>query len=127
VSSKSPLGRALGLGTASGTQHWWLQRVGSVALLPLCLWFAVSLLTLPDLDYATVHAWLARPLNAFLMLLLVPVAAQHSWLGVEVIVQDYMHREASKLLALLALEFLHVLTGLAACLAILKVFFGAAA
>ena len=90
MSSKPPIGRALGLGAASHTHHWWLQRVGSAALLPLGVWFAVALLSLPDFQYATAYAWLARPWNAIAMLLFIATAAQHSWIGVDVIVEDYV-------------------------------------
>ena len=124
MSSKSALGRVLGLGTASATRHWWLQRVGAVALLPLGVWFAVALLSLPDLHFATVHAWLARPWNALLLLLLLPVAAHHSWLGVEVIVQDYVHDQTAKLVAMLGLQFLHVAAGALACWAVVRVALG---
>ena len=64
MSLRSPLGRVLGLGSAKdGTAHWWAQRVSAVALIPLTLWFVISLLTLPALDYGTVRVWLAAPLE----------------------------------------------------------------
>ena len=124
MSSKSPLGRALGLGTSSGTHHWWLQRVGAIALLPLGVWLAVSLLTLPDLGFTTVHGWVATPWHALLLLVLLPVSTHHSWLGVEVIVQDYVHGAAAKVVTLLLLKFLHVLLGAAAMLAVLRICLG---
>jgi len=127
VSLRSPLGRALGLGTASATHHWWLQRVGAVALLPLGIWFAVSLLTLPDLGYATVHAWVARPIDALLLLLLIPVAAHHSWLGVEVILQDYVPHPVARLIGRFVLQFLHAAIGAAASFAVLRIVLGAPA
>ncbi len=82
MSLRSPLGRVLGMGSAKdGTAHWWAQRVTAVALVPLTLWFVVSLLTLPALDYDTVRTWLSMPLNGFLAVLLVAVTAYHSYLG----------------------------------------------
>ena len=67
MSLRSPLSRVLGLGSAKdGTAHWWAQRVTAVALIPLTLWFLISLLTLPGLDYETVHTWLAVPITGFL-------------------------------------------------------------
>ncbi|MEO1321258.1 MAG: succinate dehydrogenase, hydrophobic membrane anchor protein, partial [Pseudomonadota bacterium] len=70
MSMKSPLGKALGLGSAKeGTEHWWTQRVSAVAMAPLMLWFVISMLVLPAHDYGTVSAWLAAPVNAVLMLL----------------------------------------------------------
>ncbi|MDE2304744.1 MAG: succinate dehydrogenase, hydrophobic membrane anchor protein [Gammaproteobacteria bacterium] len=124
-SLRSPLGRVSGLGSAKdGTSHWWAQRLSAVALLPLTLWFVISLLALPDLSYATVHAWLARPLDAFLAALGVAVLARHSLLGTSVIVEDYVHGPAAKLLALVGLRFMHVLAGAAGIFALLRLTFG---
>ncbi|HXQ31397.1 MAG TPA: succinate dehydrogenase, hydrophobic membrane anchor protein [Steroidobacteraceae bacterium] len=124
---KTPLGRVLGLGAAGGVQHWWLQRVGAVALAPLGAWFAIALLSLPDLRYATVHAWLAEPVHAVLMLLLAPVAMHHSWIGVTIVLEDYVHGMPAKRTALLVAQLLHLLLGVAAVFAILKVSLGSAA
>jgi succinate dehydrogenase / fumarate reductase membrane anchor subunit len=126
VSLKSPLGRVLGLGAAGGSHHWWLQRLSALALVPLGAWFVVALVTLPDLGYASVHAWLARPSSTVLLLLLVPVALHHSWLGVTVVVEDYVHSSLTKTLALLALQLAHVLAGATALYAVLRIAFGAA-
>jgi succinate dehydrogenase / fumarate reductase, membrane anchor subunit len=83
------MGRVLGLGSAkTGTAHWWSQRMTAVALIPLTLWFVVSLLTLRALDYATVRAWLSIPLSSLLAVLLVVVSAYHSYLGTTVVVED---------------------------------------
>lgn len=125
MSLRSPLGRVLGLGSAkSGTGHWWGQRVSALALIPLSLWFVFSLLLLPNLDYATARAWLHWPVSGFLAILLVAVAAYHSYLGTTVVVEDYVHSEGYKLLGLLLLRFLHVLVGGAAIFAILLIAFG---
>jgi succinate dehydrogenase / fumarate reductase membrane anchor subunit len=125
MSLRSPLGRALGLGSAkSGTAHWWAQRVSAIALLPLTLWFVFSLLLLPNLDYATARAWLQGATTGFLAILLVGVVAYHSYLGTSVIVEDYVHTEGYKLLGLLLLRFLHVLAAGAAIFSILRVAFG---
>jgi succinate dehydrogenase / fumarate reductase membrane anchor subunit len=125
MSLRSPLGRVLGLGSAKdGTQHWWAQRVSSVALIPLALWFMFSLLSLPVLDYAAVRAWLSFPLSGFLAVLLVGVLAYHSYLGTIVVIEDYVHSAGMKLLSLLLLRFAHVLVGGAGIFAILRVAFG---
>ena len=125
MSLRSPMGRVLGLGSAKdGTAHWWAQRVSAVALIPLTLWFAISLLTLPALDYATVRAWLSLPLSSLLAVLLVAVLTYHSYLGVTVVIEDYVHAAGSKLLSLLLLRFLHVIVGGAGIFAILRVAFG---
>ncbi|HXQ64778.1 MAG TPA: succinate dehydrogenase, hydrophobic membrane anchor protein [Steroidobacteraceae bacterium] len=124
---KTPLGRVLGLGAAGGVQHWWLQRVGAVALAPLGAWFAIALFSLPDLGYTTVHAWLAEPIHAVLMLLLAPIAVHHAWIGVTIVLEDYVHGRVAKSVTLLLAQLLHLLIGVAAMFAILKVALGGAA
>lgn len=121
---RSPLGAVLGQGAAGGVHHWWLQRVSSVALVPLGLWFAVSLALLPDLGYATVHAWLGAPVAAVLMLLLVVTAVHHSWLGVAVVLEDYVAGRTRRTLALLLSQLLHLVLAVAASFAVLKVALG---
>jgi succinate dehydrogenase / fumarate reductase membrane anchor subunit len=127
MSSKSPLGQALGQGVVSGTHHWWLQRVTAIALALLGPWFAVSLLMQPKLDYAHAHAWLASPANAVLMLLFVPALVYHSWLGVVVVIEDYVPAKSKKLTALVVVQFLHLVVGAAALYGVLKVALGSAA
>ena len=125
MSLRSPVGRVLGLGSAKdGTSHWWAQRVSAVALIPLTLWFLLSLLALPALDYATVRAWLSVPLSGLLAVLLVAVLTYHSYLGTTVVIEDYVHAAGTKLLSLLPLRFLYVLVGGAGIFAILHVAFG---
>ena len=125
MSLRSPVGRVLGLGSAKdGTGHWWAQRVTAVALIPLTLWFLLSLLALPMLDYATVRAWLSVPLSGLLAVLLVAVLTYHSYLGTIVVIEDYVHAAGTKLLSLLLLRFLYVLVGGAGIFAILHVAFG---
>jgi succinate dehydrogenase / fumarate reductase membrane anchor subunit len=125
MSLRSPMGRVLGLGSAKdGTAHWWAQRVSAAALVPLTLWFAVSLLALPALDYGTVRAWLSVPLSSLLAVLLVAVTAYHSYLGTGVVIEDYVHSAGRKLVSLLLLRFLYVIVGGAGIFAILRVAFG---
>jgi succinate dehydrogenase / fumarate reductase membrane anchor subunit len=127
MSLKTPLGRVLGLGAAGGgAHHWWLQRVSAVALAPLGVWFVVALLTLPDFGYGTVHGWLAQPAHGLAMALLVLTATYHSWLGITVIIEDYVPHKTRKLTALLLAQFLHVGVGAGALLAVLKVVLGSA-
>jgi succinate dehydrogenase / fumarate reductase membrane anchor subunit len=124
MSLRSPLGRVIGLGSArQGSGTWWAERVSSVALVPLTLWFVVSLLLLPSLDYSTVRAWLAVPVSGFLAAVLVGVMAYHSYLGTVAVVEDYMHAPAPKLVSLLLLRFVHVLAGGAGIFAILRIAF----
>ena len=125
MSLRSPLGRVLGLGSAKqGTGHWWSQRVSAVALIPLTLWFMFSLLALPALDYGTVKTWLSVPWSSFLALLLIAALTYHSYLGTDVVVEDYVHSASAKLFSLLLLRFLYVLVGGAGMFAVLRVAFG---
>ena len=125
MSLRSPLGTALGSGSAKqGVHHWWVQRLTAVALVPLALWLVVSLLALPTLNYTTVAAWMSGSWTALALVLFVLTASLHSQLGVRVIVEDYVHGSGAKMAALIVLTFIHVLIAAAGVLAILKVAFG---
>lgn len=127
MSLRSPLRRVLGTGTArSGVHHWWVQRLTSVALVPLSIWFVVSLLALPSLDHATVSAWMGGSWTALLLMLFVLVAAWHSQLGVRVVVEDYVHTAGLKSVILVSVTFAHVLLGAAGVFAVLRVTLGGA-
>jgi succinate dehydrogenase / fumarate reductase membrane anchor subunit len=125
MSLKTPLGRALGLGSAKdGTGHWWMQRLSAVALVPLTLWFAAALVALPDFSHPSLTGFLAGPLNGALMILLVGVLLYHSQLGVQVVVEDYVHGAGLKVVTLVLLTLAHLALGVVGILAILRVSFG---
>ncbi len=122
MSLRSPLGRVLGLGTAKdGTSHWWGQRVSAIALLFLGLWFAVSLATMPGFNYAEAVTFIGRPFNSILLLLLSLSLAYHSYLGLQVVIEDYVHAPGIKLIALVLSRFAHVLLAVAAVFSVLKI------
>jgi len=122
MSLKSPLGRVLGLGSAgTGTEHWIGQRLSAVAMVPLTLWFAISLLTLPSLDFYSVTAWVASPLHAILLVLLVLALVYHSSLGTQVIAEDYVHAPALRVVLLTALRLLHIGLAVAGSFAVLLI------
>jgi succinate dehydrogenase / fumarate reductase membrane anchor subunit len=124
---RSPLGRVLGLGSAKeGVHHWWVQRLTSVALVPLSVWFAVSLFALPSFEHPVLVAWMSQGWTALLLILFVLIATWHSQLGVRVVVEDYVHETGTKTLALVLIAFAHVFIAAASVFAILKVAFGAA-
>ena len=126
MSLRSPLGRVLGLGAAKdGVQHWWEQRLTSLALVPLGIWFVVSLLALPALDHATVLAWMRQSWTALLLILLVLVGTWHSQLGVRVVVEDYVHGAGARTLTLVVVTFAHALIATAGVFAVLRVACGA--
>jgi succinate dehydrogenase / fumarate reductase, membrane anchor subunit len=121
VSLRTPLGQVLGTGAArQGVHHWWVQRLTSVALVPLAVWLLVSLLTLPSFDQATVSGWLSHGSTALLLILFVLAASRHSQLGVAVVVEDYVHGGLRTLILVIS-TFAHVLLASAGVLAILRI------
>ena len=125
MSLMTPLNRVLGLGTAKGAaEHWWLQRVTAVALLPLGLWFAYELLALPGFDYASVVAWVREPVTSILLILFVVAAGYHSSYGVQVVVEDYVTGKGLRAATLMASTLAHVALTIAAVFAVLKIAFG---
>ena len=95
---RSPVGRAIGLGSAKeGVEHWWLQRVTAVALVPLTLWFVIAVVRLSSADIDTVRDWVGRPLPAILLVLLLIATFWHASLGVQVVIEDYVHTDLAKL------------------------------
>ena len=126
MSLRSPLGKVLGLGTAKdGTSHWWGQRVSAVAVLLLGLWFAFMLATMDSFSHAAAVKFVASPMNSLLLLLLVVAMGYHSYLGVQVVIEDYVHAPGLKLVSLLLSRFAHIFFGVAAIFAVLKIGLGA--
>lgn len=119
---RTPLSQARGLGSAmAGTGHWWAQRLTAIALVPLMLWFAWSIIGLMSADYATVHAWVARPMNAGLLLVLMYAAFYHSMLGLQVIIEDYVHVRWMEIFLMVAVRFGSIFLGAAAALAVILI------
>jgi len=119
---RSGLSRVRGLGSAKeGVNHWWAQRVTAVALVPLTLWFVASVVLLAGADHATVSAWIARPFNTVLLLCLLGATFWHASLGLQVVIEDYIHKEPVKLAAQLAAKALLVIGALTGIVAVLRV------
>lgn len=126
MSLRTPIGRVLGLGSAKdGTAHFWAQRISGLALALLGLWFTYSLIVMPGFAHADALAFIGAPLNGVLLTLLVMALAYHSFLGVQVVIEDYIHGHGLKLASLIIARFAHVLLGAAAIYAILKIGFAA--
>jgi succinate dehydrogenase / fumarate reductase membrane anchor subunit len=125
MSMQTPLGKVRGLGSAKeGAHHWWHQRLTALALLPLTAWFVISMITLMPADYAAAQDWLGSPIVAGLMLLLIFALFYHLKLGLQVVVEDYVHTPWLKTSTLIVLMFASILLGLASVLSVLLVAFG---
>jgi succinate dehydrogenase / fumarate reductase, membrane anchor subunit len=125
MSMQSPLGRARGLGSAkNGTHHWWMQRVTAVALIPLCLWFAIAMIKMTGASHGDAIAWVQAPFNAIMLLLLIGATFYHMQLGLQVVIEDYVHGEGAKIVLLMAQKLASFALAVAAGFAVLKIAFG---
>ena len=121
---RTPLARARGLGSAHhGSSHWWRQRITALALLPLGIWFVLSLARLPHTDYLTVRHWFGNPVHTGLTLLFVVAALYHAALGLRVVLEDYVQTHGWRWSAIFLVQALLWLTGLAATLTLLHLLF----
>ncbi len=103
---RSPLGRARGLGSAKeGLHHWWAQRLTAIALVPLTIWFVVSLIKLAGTGFDEFVAWLAGPVNATIMVLFLAVTFHHAQLGMQVVLEDYVSRHALRSASVIVVKF----------------------
>lgn len=124
-SLRTPLARVRGLGSAkSGTGHFWLQRLTAVANLVLAIAFIAVVISLSGRTYPEALSLLGRPVIAILMLLFVISAAIHMRIGLQVIIEDYVHHEGLKILAVLANTFFAIAIGAACAFSLLKISFG---
>jgi len=121
MSLRSPLARVLYHGAArDGVGHWWVQRVSAVALMPLAIWLTVSLLALPA-GYGAVMSWIGSGVHPVLLALTVVLAIWHSWLGVQVVIEDYVHGFVTKTCSLLLSTCVHGLLAASALYAVLRI------
>jgi succinate dehydrogenase / fumarate reductase membrane anchor subunit len=119
---RSPLARVLNHGAAhDGVHHWWVMRLTAVALAPLCVWLTVSLLTLPGTGYAAVSAWVAAGLNPVLLALTTLLAAWHSGLGLQAVIEDYVAQPLWKTSLLVLSGFLNALLAASGVYAVLRI------
>ena len=126
MSMRTPLKNVRSLGSAKeGADHFWLQRVTAVANLLLVIWLIGIAFSAAGADYATARKMVASPLVSLPLLLLILSAAIHMRLGMQVIIEDYVHGEASKIVLLMLNTFFAILIGAACVFAVLKLSFGA--
>ena len=118
---KTHLARVRGLGSAKeGSHHWWMQRLTAIALIPLTVWFVISIIGIVGADHAAVVNWFSSPVISIFMILFVSTMVYHSTLGVQVVIEDYIHKERWKFGLLIGLKFLGITLGVVAVFSILK-------
>ncbi len=125
MDTRSGLARVRGLGSAKqGVQHWWAQRLTAVALVPLSIWFTAGLVGLAGAPHGEAAAWVGHPLNATLMILTLGLVFHHGQLGLQVVVEDYVHAEGLKIALLILLKLLALLFALVGIIAVLRLMIG---
>ena len=124
-SLRTPLAKARGLGSAKdGTHHFWVQRLTAVALIPLTVWLALSLASIATAGQAEVVAWMKSPLSATLMVCFIMAGFWHMKLGLQVVIEDYVHAESIKITCLILNNLITIFLALAASLSVLKMLLG---
>jgi succinate dehydrogenase / fumarate reductase membrane anchor subunit len=122
MSLETPLHKVQGMGSShSGVSHFWRQRVTAAALIPLTLWFGVSVLGLVGAHEASTLAFLSQPLNAILMAAFVLILLYHMTLGLQVIIDDYVHSNGQKLFLMLLMRSFAIAAGATSIFALLRI------
>jgi succinate dehydrogenase / fumarate reductase, membrane anchor subunit len=126
MSLRDPLARVRGHGSArEGVAHWWAQRLSAVMLLPLCLWFLICVAPMLLADYPDARVYLAQPLNAFLLMALVLSVLYHGMLGLQVVIEDYIHTRALELGLQIVVKLGAFLCALGTVYALIRITLGA--
>lgn len=124
MSLRTPLARVRHLGSAKdGTHHWWMQRVTALALVPLVLWFVISVISLAGAERAAVADWVGNPLTATLLILLLVATFYHAVLGLQVVIEDYIHDRVARVATLLLVQGLGMLLAVVGILSVLTLLF----
>ena len=121
-SLETPLHKVQGLGAShSGTGHFWRQRVTAFALVPLGLWFAFAVLGLIDTNEVAILSFLSQPWNALLMAAFATILLYHMSLGLQVVVDDYVHGAGMKIFLLLLIRFFWIATTVTCIFALIRI------
>jgi len=125
MSIRTPLGRARGLGSAkTGTDHWWMQRVTALALIPLVIWFVVSMIIVTGADHETALAFIGSPINAVLLTVLIIATFYHVQLGLQVVIEDYIHSKWLEVALILLVKGAAIFLGVASVYAVIAIALG---
>ena len=123
---RSPLSRAMGLGSAKeGVEHWWAQRVTALALVPLTVWFVIAVIELAGADRSLFVEWVRHPLPAVFLVLLLIATFYHGALGLQVVIEDYVESEGLRLGLLIAVRLAAIVFAARGIFAVLKLSLGA--
>jgi len=121
---RTPLSRVKGLGSAKeGTSHFWSQRLTAIALVPLVLWLAFSIASLPDMDYIAIREWLSTPFNAIVMILFIIAGFYHARLGLQVVIEDYIGSHGPRTAAIIAVTFIAAALGVTGVFSVMRIAF----
>ncbi|MEQ8320179.1 MAG: succinate dehydrogenase, hydrophobic membrane anchor protein [Rhodospirillales bacterium] len=122
---RSQLGRVRGLGAShEGAHHFWVQRITGIALVPLVIWFVLSASSVVGADLSTFKAWVGTHYNPVLLVMLIVAMFYHAQLGLQVVIEDYVHGEGVKIASLILVKFAIYLIGACAVFAVIRLTFG---
>ncbi len=122
---RSPLAQVIGKGSAKeGSAHWWWQRITAIALVPLSLWFAFSAASFSWEGTSQINDWIASPFVSTLLIAFVVSLFYHAQLGIQVVIEDYIHHEGMKLFSVMFAKFLSVILVISSIISILRIALG---
>ncbi len=125
MSLRSPLSRARGLGSAKeGARHWWAQRLSALALVPLILWLAIGLAAHAGGEYEAVKAWVASPAVTVLLILVIGTVFYHAQLGLQVVIEDYVHTHWARMTIIIAAKFVAAIAAAIGIVSVLRIALG---
>ena len=125
MDNRTPIARARGLGSAKdGTHHWWMQRITAIALVPLTVWLVGSLVAIGSADHAQTVHWIRSPAVSIALLLTIAALFHHAQLGLQVVIEDYVHAEWKKIAVLITVKLLSIAIAATAAFSVFKIAFG---